>query len=205
MNFALIEFPSNQHNIGIKMSGGCDSSIVAYMICNHVKKHNLDVKIIPITVDLKGKAFQSVFAKRVVNWLENRFEITFQPHQIAFCPNKDKYISFQKALLASLYDKKIIDCHYNGITKNPPNESFSSWQDGPVDDRTGNAEEYTTSYWPLKTIDKKGVADLYKKYDLMDTLFPITRSCEAWTDDFSKHCGECWWCKERLWGFGRLV
>jgi 7-cyano-7-deazaguanine synthase in queuosine biosynthesis len=35
-------------------------------------------------------------------------------------------------------------------------------------------------------------------------IFPITRSCESWTNDFSKHCGECWWCKEREWGFGRL-
>ena len=24
------------------------------------------------------------------------------------------------------------------------------------------------------------------------------------TDDFSHHCGECWWCKERHWGFGRF-
>ena len=41
----------------------------------------------------------------------------------------------------------------------------------------------------------------------MDTLFPITRSCEAWAKDeeyhIEKHCEDCWWCRERYWGFGR--
>ena len=53
-------------------------------------------------------------------------------------------------------------------------------------------------------IDKKGVAELYDYFGLMDTLFPLTRSCEDWTDDFSAHCGKCWFCLERLWGFGKL-
>lgn len=194
----------NNKKIGIKMSGGCDSSIVAYMICDFVTKNKLDVKLIPITVDLKGKAFQSIFAKRVVSWLESQFDMKFEKHQTVYCPNKNKYISFQNALITNLYDKQIIDCHYNGITKNPPSGSFTSWQSGPVDDRTGNASNSENSIWPLKNIDKKGVHDLYVKYNLMETLFPITRSCEAWTDDFTKHCGECWWCKERIWGFGRL-
>ena len=196
--------PDNVHNIGIKMSGGCDSSIIAYMLCNQIKEKQLKINLIPITVDLKGKAFQIEFAKRVIDFLENEFDIKFGKHYTAFCPVPEKYISFQNALVTNLYYEKIIDCHFNGITKNPPNNSFNSWQDGPVDDRTGNVEQHEKSHWPLKNIDKKGVYELYKKYNLIDTLFPITRSCESWTNDFSKHCGECWWCKEREWGFGKL-
>jgi 7-cyano-7-deazaguanine synthase in queuosine biosynthesis len=200
----MITVPDDVKNIGIKMSGGCDSSIVAYMLCNEIVEKNLDVKLIPITVDLKGKAFQIEFAKRVVDFLEKEFSIKFGKHYTVHCPKAEKYISFQNALITHLYDKKIIDCHFTGITKNPPDKSFTSWQSGPVDNRSGDALPNSKSFWPLKNIDKKGVCELYLKYNLLDTLFPITRSCEAWTDDFSYHCGECWWCKEREWGFGRL-
>jgi 7-cyano-7-deazaguanine synthase in queuosine biosynthesis len=51
---------------------------------------------------------------------------------------------------------------------------------------------------------------MYVKFDLMDTVFPLTRSCE-WTskitevaDPGTNHCGVCWWCEERKWGFGKL-
>ena len=49
-----------------------------------------------------------------------------------------------------------------------------------------------TSFKPLVNIDKKGVAELYEILGVTDTLFPLTRSCEDFTDDFSKHCEECW-------------
>jgi len=44
---------------------------------------------------------------------------------------------------------------------------------------------------------------------LLETLFPVTRSCE-WNehvvgeDPGMEHCGNCWWCHERKWAFGRL-
>ena len=58
---------------------------------------------------------------------------------------------------------------------------------------------------PLKifNFDKKELAQIYKEYDLLDTLFPVTRSCEGW-QNITGHCGKCWWCEERMWGFGKL-
>ena len=57
-------------------------------------------------------------------------------------------------------------------------------------------------------------AHVYKHCDLTDALFTHTRSCE-WHEGFEfngklvpnpedEHCGECWWCQERKWAFGRL-
>jgi 7-cyano-7-deazaguanine synthase in queuosine biosynthesis len=48
------------------------------------------------------------------------------------------------------------------------------------------------------------VSELYDYFDLQNTLFPLTRSCEQYTDDFTQHCDNCWFCGERKWGFGRL-
>lgn len=61
---------------------------------------------------------------------------------------------------------------------------------------------------PFINTDKKGVADVYEQYGVTNTLFPVTRSCES--DDFEAtrnletHCGQCWFCLERIWGFGKL-
>ena len=53
-------------------------------------------------------------------------------------------------------------------------------------------------------MDKKDLALIYKEHNLLSTLFPITRSCVTETMNFDAHCGECWWCKERIWAFGKL-
>ena len=54
---------------------------------------------------------------------------------------------------------------------------------------------------PMGAYTKKYVAELYKKYNLMDNLFPITVSCI--NDLPIGACKKCWWCKERYWAFGR--
>ena len=61
---------------------------------------------------------------------------------------------------------------------------------------------------PFFVINKKWEAEVYKDLNLLDTLFPLTRSCEGSdyeTGNYTFHCGKCWWCEERMWAFGRLV
>ena len=59
------------------------------------------------------------------------------------------------------------------------------------------------AYSPLINHNKKSVAKLYKALGVLDTLYPVTRSCE--TDEHpGSHCGKCWWCGERKWAFGYL-
>ena len=53
---------------------------------------------------------------------------------------------------------------------------------------------------PFFNLDKRQIAELYKQHNLLDTLFPLTVSCITEIT----HCGECWFCKERIWGFGKL-
>ena len=79
-------------------------------------------------------------------------------------------------------------------------------------------------YMPWANTNKKGIAKMYKNAwkwghhyssidkTLVESLLPVTRSCE-WdptcdyydvigaVDPYLEHCGECWWCKEREWGF----
>ena len=99
---------------------------------------------------------------------------------------------------------------YTGVTKNPPESVTREFQDETTEsqERDPNVErpiiledkKYIT---PFTNIDKKGLADLYKQYNLTDTLFPLTRSCES-LEFLTEHCGACWWCEERKWGFDSL-
>lgn len=57
---------------------------------------------------------------------------------------------------------------------------------------------------PFIKLHKGHIAELYKKLGLVNTLLPLTRSCEGWdymTDGFTQECGECWWCMEKDWAF----
>ena len=63
---------------------------------------------------------------------------------------------------------------------------------------------------PFTNKDKKFVAELYKSLGVLDSLYPLTRSCEnnqGYLPDPNneKHCEKCWWCLERYWAFGRYV
>ena len=200
------------NKVGFKISGGADSAIVAYMISKYVTEERPDIKLIPITVNHEGKAYQEQFAKGIVAHLKEEFGDIYGEHEVGYCPEGPQYITSQDALVQSLYSSRKIQCHFVGITRNPPNEAMDiiGWN-GPADDRspgeklrpTQNGDG--TSFKPLVNIDKKGVAELYETLGVMDSLFPLTRSCEDFTDDFSQHCGECWFCKERFWGFGKYT
>ena len=59
---------------------------------------------------------------------------------------------------------------------------------------------------PLMLVDKSFVAEYYKKTDFLKRIFPLTYSCVTrhpeMTDNFTKPCKVCWWCKEKKWAFG---
>lgn len=78
-----------------------------------------------------------------------------------------------------------------------------AWSGHPMQIKIDNLDGYTWSKRPFFNMNKKDIAKMYEDEGLMDTLWPVTRSCESETMS-EGHCGECWWCQERLWAFGKL-
>lgn len=212
-------------HIGIKISGGADSAIVAYMIFKTIEECKYDTTVTILTTVHEQKAYQKVYSDKVLMWLIKEFpNVKIGEHLTNTCPafkvgklwTSSEYSSKQEELLDKAYELGI-ERHYNGITANPPKEVYETFyrstgelliggtpeRDGPKKPQCNNNINQP-SYRPLINTDKKGVADLYKQYGLEDSLFKQTRSCEAWTDNFDQHCDDCWFCKERLWGFGKL-
>ena len=57
----IIEEPQDVKVVGLKISGGADSAIVAYMLGKYVREERPDIKIIPITTIHAEKPFQQIF------------------------------------------------------------------------------------------------------------------------------------------------
>jgi len=206
-----INLPQHVKRVGLKISGGADSAIVGYMLSKYVIAERPDIKIIPITVQQVGKNYQLIYAKKIIEFYKNEFGDIFLEHYTDISLTNETYVTTQEKLMKHLYKENIIDFHFIGLTANPPPSGipesiYSSGQTAPPNrDRTEKSKlVYTNSRCaPLINIDKKGVAELYQKLNVIDTLFPLTRSCEKLTNDFLKHCELCWQCAERFYGFGR--
>jgi len=100
----------------------------------------------------------------------------------------------------------------SGMTSNPPIEEQKKHgfydlaerrRDGPNKDKV-QLSASGTHYQPFIHVDKKFVADIFKKNDLMKDLYPLTGSCigtKNQTDYFTKECRQCFWCYEKKWAF----
>ena len=74
-------------------------------------------------------------------------------------------------------------------------------------------ENNMVSLRPFMNINKAGIKELYDHYDLTGNLFPSTKSCIAidaiesapnYYSNDPMHCGFCWYCRQRAWGFRTL-
>ena len=195
--------------IGLKISGGADSALVAYMLAKYAEAERPDLKIYPITGVSEKKPFQAIFSKQVITKIESLVNYTFDTHITGSVRSDTNYAKDQDTLVSNAYKSYGLQAHYAGITANPsaeqapelvdPSEFNSEW----YNDRQRDKEKklYTTgpSTRPLINTDKKGVYEHYVTLGILEEIFPLTRSCEIKTTDFTHHCGECWFCKERYW------
>lgn len=184
-------------------SGGADSSLLLYYLLKSGKPVDVYTTVKNETAAKNSYTIREVVLKCME--LTNNYQVTQIIH---YSPEKD-----EKSLLKNsvkYFNNKMIDQLYTGITANPPIDAigFYSGQEeirDPNVTRSVVVNPYVIT--PFTNYDKKWIAARYEEEGLMNTLFPVTNSCEAWTMNFNQigiHCGECWWCKEREWGFGHV-
>jgi len=226
----IIDIPKHTPNnvpvktIGIWMSGGADSALLCYLLAEKIKKENLNVTIQLITIDYKRPfVFKAGTVREKIEEIldaksifENHIvynppgEIVWTPDELAEQFHIRNYEHFKNNKFQVLY---------SGITTNPPVEVQQTFNYGILPDveaKRGTAIQKETNryfvhpdggeFWEIKPffkLDKKDLAELYKSNNLLDNVFPLTRSCEH-IGTVHGHCGQCWWCNEREWAFGRL-
>jgi hypothetical protein len=215
-------FDIHEGSLGVYVSGGADSALLLYLLMKHVE--------VPLHIFSCGNGNtnyrEPINALKIINKVVELTGNTNIRLHVHWEPNKK-----MNTLLLPEFMKTIdADMMYFGFTRPPPAGAIvdynveNSAAVGGVD--SGNVyptygtnltsppwyqvcEEkfedpgFTKNYClPFVNINKQKIAELYRELGI-EELYKITRSCESLTID-DRHCGECWWCKERIWGFGYL-
>ena len=209
-----IEIPNGP--VGISVSGGADSVALLYILLNYFPDkefhvytaiENLEdfrVAAGPCVSTIIARIQQQIGYRNVQHHITqyNNVSAEFNPSTI-----------YEKAIKD--IDRGIIRSVFSGLTASPPLHIAKDWTSDPVmfNEMTSRLPgrnlptKKRNRYVPLRNHDKLKIAEIYETYELLDWLFPLTFSCEDTDNQLHnlKHCGECWWCKEREWAFGRLV
>ena len=206
----------NVETIGIWMSGGADSSMLAYLLAKQIRDFDLNIKIQPLSVR-RGRPNNPIYAGNVIDFIEEDLQIKMNDHIIYYPDINDEH----QREIKEFWDRDdenfregLFQILYSGITCNPPkdddtiplNKERSRDEDADRPIVSKNGIRYYIN--PFFHINKKGLAKLYKEHGVLDTLFPKTFSCEGSVEEtktHTQHCKRCWWCQERYWAFGRYV
>jgi hypothetical protein len=197
-----IPFNDRWKDVAISVSGGADSALLAYLICDLAKEHNTTIHIINHVRMWKTRPWQQHDADKVYNWLFQRFyHITFKRHTNFIAPDieygnigpnlTDEYgkrVSGdniqQRAYGEFVCNKYNIDAYYNAVTRNPRLALFNGMRERDIDPTENNKHLERMIHMgvevlhPFRFIDKSEIVKKYKELNLMD-LFEITRSCEG--------------------------
>lgn len=101
----------------------------------------------------------------------------------------------------------------NKMIKHHPTRKFGKFeinrvQGEPRRDIHNKPELLYSVYKPFLNVNKRFVAGVFKEENLMNDLYPITRSCVGggWqTKNFTEWCWQCFWCYEKDWAFNEEI
>lgn len=154
-----------------------------------------------VTADENGNPVGYAEAQREVNT-----ELLRNKHSIGYIMNGNSNMLAQKFLREAQEKdpEKYGHLHYTDTTRLMPEDGGTKIRQEFTELRRGRIK-----YEPFTNLDKRSVKECYDYYGVTDTLFPLTRSCEAEASNSQRyigqeHCGKCIFCFERLAVFGRL-
>lgn len=195
-------------NIAIRLSGGPDSAIIYYALCDFYKDSKINLfpytmssplrphakrkaeNIIKITGELTGKYPTYHF---------NRFHNEHNKDNIQEV-NSIEYVRGQEILEELVYNSQPIDLSYTGLSKNCPvdliKQSIEELAEKnnlnlddcllAIDERDSSrdidfdySDANSTVKMPFLRHDKRTVFEAYKYYGMLDKLYPHTWSCES--------------------------
>lgn len=187
-------------NVGISLSGGADSALLAYLICQNLHD-NCKVHISTQVRMWKSRPWQEHISAEVFDWFVGRFpnleferHVNFippeleEPHTTMIKDENGKMKSGNRIILRSfneyLAHKVNLDAWFAAVTLNPDVEF-----DGAMSDRQEPAIDAIMTHMgvtvchPFIASKKDWVIGQYIKHDIAE-LLNITRSCEGDNDQY---------------------
>lgn len=196
-----IPFDPNWKRIGVNLSGGADSALLTYLLCNIIENLKLETKIDIITYVRcwETRPWQGYVSLQVFNWLQERFPNIIQNRHLNYIPPElehgvagpiidgrsgDQIIvgSFNKYAAYNFY----LDAVFNATSKNPDDLREDRMRNRDKDAEDGNL----TDVWmpnkksnsvfvhPFRFVKKDWIVAQYHILGILD-LYKLTRSCEG--------------------------
>jgi len=227
-----IPFSTTWDKIAVSLSGGADSALLAYLLCQMVTQKDFEFHAISHVRMWKTKPWQAHDSLNVYNYLVKKFpNIKFSRHTNFIPPElewgstgptiTDEYgklvsgdILELRAFAEYICHQYDVDTYYNAVTRNPRGVDFQGMPTRDIDPTVDNQHLVIMEHMgklachPFRFVTKDWIMKQYRRLDIID-LLRITRSCEG---EFSNityknyipgqsvpQCGECFWCKERIW------
>jgi len=207
--------------LGMKLSGGADSAIVYYKLC----KDFPDADIYVLTLATDEKPYYIMLAERVIQKVYEMTGVKPVKHISKLIKHSnEEYVTGQEEMADILRNEYHVEDVYSGISSNPPIadmlEYFEHNHNLNLDEvkfhiekrdkeRDLLPESYARKGAPFALLSKRDVSAVYNKENVLEDIYPITCSCEASTeedkDGYPIHCGTCFFCLERWYGFGRII
>ena len=205
-----LPFNKTWKNVGVAVSGGADSALLLYMVCDIIHKNNLPITVHVITnvrcwktrpwqqYDSLGvynymiKLFPNIKFNRYTNLVPPEFE--WGVNGPTMIDEYGKKVSGDNIELRSFAEytchSNDIDAYFNGVTRNPPVTIDYAMDTRNTDPSRENLHLMIMKHMnflachPFRFLDKSVIMSLYKKLDLTG-LLAITRSCEGEFDNIT--------------------
>ena len=206
-----VYLPIIKGHVGLSLSGGADSALLLYLLLKHKK----DLLTIFTLSDINEKSLPAAQTPLII---QKCIELTGNKnvlHIVEYKDKKNEDVLFETPV--NYLKENTINVIYTGFTTNPPDHVLATFKNKISDkfykDRHPSFIKevvYKEFCAPFANIDKMGICKIYQQYNLMESLFPLTRSC-SWSERIknttipvnNEHCKMCWTCEERFWGFNR--
>ena len=183
--------------IGILMSGGIDSWVLYNLLKLTPNCPPISIFIIMASGD-GGEGFDTPARISLLTDRDDIIEIDkFIECTKNDSPNFKPWGEVIKMSIVYILEKYGLDELYNGSNMNPPIEHFPEFNTDKMSNRPWNVREFEIKC-PLLHLYKYHIIDLANKYNLD---LSNTHSCGG---DPLGHCGKCWQCLEKQWGYKQL-
>lgn len=197
-----IPFSTTWDKIAVSISGGADSAMLAYLLCQMVVQKDFEIHVISHIRMWKTRPWQSHDSLNVYNWLVKHFpNIKFKRHTNFIAPELEygnigpnltdeygKQVSGdnieQRAFAEYVCHHYDVEAYYNAVTRNPPDVDFQGMPNRDVDLTDENEHLAIMEHMdilachPFRFVNKSWVIRQYRRLELLD-LLKLTRSCEG--------------------------
>ena len=224
-----IFIPEHHKNIAVICSGGKDSTLLLYFLCEYLmetKRTNVNIHVChyyDIIFPKRMSAFESIISR-----FEKQYPLlTFKKNIIELVSN-NKYKTDVKAI-AYLKNHQEVNSFFWGFSALPPKELLKQFREikpgyndnfynvmfnrremtktpdqlfdhnGKITDNVDNCGLMLKS--PLLRVDSYFTYEYYKNNSFLTELFPLTSSC-VYAGIENNSCKSCWWCLEKKVIFG---